>query len=46
MKLTSPYFDSLLFFLFLEYKMSLIKRNGSLQEKSQDSYEVLQYEVY
>lgn len=39
MKLTSPYFDSLHF--FIEPKMSSIKRNENLQEKSQDIYAVL-----
>lgn len=43
MKLTSPYFDRLLFKNRIKI---VIKRNQNLQEKSQDIYEVLQYEVH
>ena len=42
-ELQSPYFDSLI--CFIEPKMSLIKRNEKLQEKSLYIYEVLPYEV-
>lgn len=44
MKLSSPCFDSLHF--FIEPKMSSIKRNENSEEKNRDIYEVLQCEVY